>query len=92
VLVNENACAPCASLHAAALQLRGACLVLLDGTHPDPQVREKVYEQVAHEVLVQACTLIGELARPAEDTQHYQERLGKICDCPLVRALRSCGQ
>ena len=31
-------------LDAAALQLRGACLVLLDGTHPDPQVREKVFD------------------------------------------------
>ena len=54
-------------LDTAALQLMGACLVLLDATHPDPQVREKVYEQVERPVLVQACTLVGELARPADD-------------------------
>jgi hypothetical protein len=33
-------------LDTAALQLMEACLVLLNATHPDPQVREKVYEQV----------------------------------------------
>ena len=64
-------------LDAAALQLRDACLVLLDTAHPDQQVREKVYEQIAQNVLIQACTLVGELARPASDEQEYQQLLGK---------------
>ncbi len=64
-------------LDTAALQLREACLVLLDGTYPDPQVREKVYGQVAQKVLVQACALVGELAHPAEDEPQYQQLLGK---------------
>ena len=64
-------------LDTVALQLRDACLVLLDRTHPDPQVREKVYEQIAENALIQACTRVGELARPAEDEQQYQQLLGK---------------
>lgn len=64
-------------LDAAALQLREACLVLLDSTHQDQQVREKVYEQIAQNTLIQACTLVGELARPAEDSEQYQQLLGK---------------
>ena len=36
-----------------------------------------MYEQVAQEALVQACALVAELARPAEDEQQYQELLGK---------------
>ncbi|HYU73530.1 MAG TPA: Tn3 family transposase [Ktedonobacteraceae bacterium] len=51
--------------------------MLLDSTHPDPQVREKVYEQIAQEALTQACTLVGELARPADEEQQYQQLLGK---------------
>jgi hypothetical protein len=62
-------------LDTAALQLREACLVLLDSTHPDPQVREKVYEHIAQDALVQACALVGELARPAEEEQQYQQLL-----------------
>ena len=64
-------------LDIAALQLRDACLVLLDTAHPDQQAREKVYEQIAENVLIQACTLVGELACPAEDEQEYQQLLGK---------------
>lgn len=64
-------------LDTAALQLRDACLVLLDTAHPDQQVQEKVYEQIAENVLIQACTLVGELARPTEDEQEYQQLLGK---------------
>ncbi len=64
-------------LDAAALQLREACLILLDSAHQDQQVREKVYEQIAQDALVQACTLVGELARPAEDELQYQQLLGK---------------
>jgi TnpA family transposase len=64
-------------LDAAALQLREACPILLDSTHPDPLIREKVYEQVAQDALVQACALVGELARPAEEEQQYQQLLGK---------------
>ena len=64
-------------LDTAALQLREACLVLLDSTHPDPQVREKVYEHIAQDALVQACALVGKLARPAEEEQQYQQLLGK---------------
>jgi len=64
-------------LDTAALQLRDACLVLLDTAHPDQQVREKVYEQITQNVLIQACTLVGELARPALDEQGHQQLLGK---------------
>jgi hypothetical protein len=64
-------------LDTTALQLREACLVLLDSTHPDPQVREKVYEHIAQDALVQACALVGKLARPAEEEQQYQQLLGK---------------
>ncbi len=41
------------------------------------QLREKVYEQIAQNVLSQACTLVGELARPDSDEQEYQQLLGK---------------
>ena len=51
--------------------------MLLDSTHPDPQVREKVYEHIAQDALVQACALVGKLARPAEEEQQYQQLLGK---------------
>lgn len=64
-------------LDAAALQLREASLVLPDSAHQDQHVREKVYEQIAQEALVQACARVGELARPAEDEQQYQQLLGK---------------
>ncbi len=64
-------------LDAAALQLREACVVLLDSTHTDQQVREKVYEHITQNALVQACALVGELARPAEDEQQYQHLLGR---------------
>jgi TnpA family transposase len=51
--------------------------VVLDSTHPDPQVREKVYQQIAQDALAQACALVGELARPAKEEQQYQQLLGK---------------
>ena len=62
-------------LDAAALQLRDACLVFLETAHPDQQVREKVYEQVAQNGLVQGrvgsfCPITKSEPKPKNE-QHY---------------------
>lgn len=60
-------------LDAAALQLRDACLVLLDTECVDAAVREQVFTRISQTQLAAAVTAVGELTRPPDDT--YAEEL-----------------
>jgi hypothetical protein len=60
-------------LDAAALQLRDACLVLLDTECMDAAVRERVFTRIPQAQLAAAVTAVGELTRPPDDT--YAEEL-----------------
>lgn len=51
-------------LDAAALRLLAACLVVLDTTTADPQVRAAVFARIPQDQLAAAVTVIGTLARP----------------------------
>lgn len=44
---------------------------------PIRRFARKIYAQITQEVLIQACALVGELARPPEEEQQYQQLLGK---------------
>lgn len=60
-------------LDAAALQLREACQILLDGQIEDATVRTRVFAKIPRERLVAAATLVATLARPPDD--HYYPEL-----------------
>jgi hypothetical protein len=64
-------------LDAAALRLRDACLILLDETRPDAELRAGVFAHISREQLAAATERVGELARPADDTGYYEELLGR---------------
>ncbi len=64
-------------LDAAALRLRDACLILLDESQPDPQVRAEVFAHVPRDQLVVTTARVGELARPADDRGYYERLLGR---------------
>jgi len=66
----------------AALQLRAACVVLLDQQHPDDAVRGAVFARVPRDVLAAAAARVGELARPGDETRAYAELLTRY---PYVR-------
>ena len=63
-------------LDAAALQLRDACVVLLEMEHADAQVREHVFARIPVEQLQTAVTVVGELTRLPDDT-YAQELVGR---------------
>jgi TnpA family transposase len=54
-------------LDGAALDLREACLVLLDPTCQDPAVRPTVFARVSRDQLAAAVTAVGNLAQPRGD-------------------------
>jgi TnpA family transposase len=54
-------------LDAAALQLRDACLVLLDNACLDEAVRSLVFERIPQAQLEAAVTTVGQLTRPPDD-------------------------
>lgn len=60
-------------LDAAALQLREACQILLDGQIEDATVRTRVFAKIPRERLVAAATLVATLAGPPDD--HYYPEL-----------------
>jgi hypothetical protein len=63
-------------LDAAALQLREACLILLDATYGDEELRRAVFTRVAPNRLEAAVATIGDLAHPKDDSHsHYAELL-----------------
>jgi TnpA family transposase len=63
-------------LDAAALQLREACLVVLDTQCVDAAVREQVFTRIPQAQLAAAVTAVGELTRPPDDT-YAEELIGK---------------
>lgn len=63
-------------LDAAALQLREACMVLLETEQDDEQVRDRVFARISLDQLQAAVTVVGELTRPADDN-YAQELVGR---------------
>jgi TnpA family transposase len=64
-------------LDAAALRLREACLILLDETRPDPDLRAEVFAHIPREQLAAATERVGELARQPDDQGYYEGLLGR---------------
>ncbi len=64
-------------LDAAALRLREACMVLLDETHAERDVRAAVFQRVPLEQRAGAVRRVGELAREADDRTYYDALLGR---------------
>jgi hypothetical protein len=62
-------------LDQAALQLREACLVLLDPEREDHEIREAVFARVASHKLRAAVARVGDLANPEESDQAYYAQL-----------------
>lgn len=83
-------------LDAAALRLRDACLILVDESQPDPQVRPEVFARVPRDQLVVAAARVGELARRADDGGYYERLLGRYSQVrrflpALLRTIRFQG-
>ena len=57
-------------LDAAALQLREACLVLIDLAYEDPDVRRMAFSRVPFEKLAKAVATVGDLAHPPGDNYY----------------------
>lgn len=68
-------------LDAVALQLRDACLVLLDTECMDAAVREQVFTHIPQAQLAVAVTVAGELTRPPDDT-YAEELVGRYASLP----------
>ncbi len=64
-------------LDTAALRLRDACLILLDETRADAELRAEVFAHISREQLAAATERVGELARPADDAGYYEELLSR---------------
>jgi TnpA family transposase len=63
-------------LDLAALQLREACLIMLDKQYENGDVRDAVFARISPEKLAAAVNRVGELAGPEEDyTYAYYEQL-----------------
>ena len=60
-------------LDAAALQLREACVVLLETEQADDQLRELIFARISSDQLRTAVRIVGELTRPPDD--HYAQEL-----------------
>lgn len=60
-------------LDAAALQLREACVVLLETEQADDQLRELIFARISSDQLRTAVRVVGELTRPPDD--HYAQEL-----------------
>ncbi len=58
-------------LDAAALRLREACLILLDETQAEGDLRAEVFAQIPRDQLAAATARVGELARQADDRGYY---------------------
>ncbi len=63
-------------LDAAALQLREACMVLIDLDYEDPAVRRVVFSRVPLEKLAKAVVTVGDLAHPPDDN-YYDDLLSR---------------
>jgi TnpA family transposase len=63
-------------LDRAALQLSGACRILLDPNCQNATVREVIFKQIPQEKLAQAVSQVDALARPPED-EYYPEVLSR---------------
>lgn len=63
-------------LDLAAMQLREACLIMLDKQYEDSRVRDAVFGRISPDRLTAAVNRVGELASPEEDyTYAYYEQL-----------------
>jgi TnpA family transposase len=63
-------------LDLAAMQLREACLVLLNREYGDSDIREAVFARVSLDKLAAAVNKVGDLASPEEDYSYaYYEQL-----------------
>jgi TnpA family transposase len=64
-------------LDAAALRLREACLILLDETQAEGDLRAEVFAQIPRDQLAAATARVAELARPSDDRGYYEGLLGR---------------
>jgi TnpA family transposase len=63
-------------LDMAALQLREACLIMLNKGYEDVNIRDAVFARISPEKLAAAANRVGDLAGPEEDYTHaYYEQL-----------------
>ncbi len=56
---------------------REACLILLDDTQTEGDLRAEVFAQIPRDQLAAATARVGELARSADDRGYYERLLGR---------------
>ncbi len=59
-------------LDQAAIALRKACMIILDDTYKDENLREAIFTSIARSSIKDAVTIVDEIARP-QDGRFYQE-------------------